>query len=85
MKVKIEINDNLHTLLNYIGSALEPISFNDLVQFSIDFECYKEFYINLEILDKLRIEKNAEVEERMRKEQQRKYADTFTFPEGKKV
>lgn len=77
MKVKIEINDNLKTLLNYVESALEPISFYDLVQFSIDFECYKEFYINMEILDKLRIEKNIEVEKRMKEQEIKKALERF--------
>lgn len=77
MKIKIEVNDNLKTLLNYVESALEPISFYDLVQFSIDFECYKEFYINMEILDKLRLEKNIEVEKRIKDQELKKQQGLF--------
>ena len=65
MRVKIEYNDNLNCLCENIRSALEPITFNELLQYAIDYKCFKELYINLNMLEILRKEKNEELKIRM--------------------
>lgn len=61
MKLKIEINDNLTSIFNYINDNQEYITFHELVQFCIDFECYKELYLNQDIIYKLLQEHNEKV------------------------
>ena len=57
-KMKVEINDNFNMIHNYILSATEPILFKDLVQYCIDYDLYKELYVNLPIFRILIEEKN---------------------------
>ena len=62
-KLRVEVNDNLRSIFNYINSAIDDISFNDILQFAIDYDCYKEFYLNLDIIFKLYEEhKNKKIE-----------------------
>lgn len=56
--MKVEVNDNFNMIHNYILSAVEPIKFNDLVQYCIDYDLYKEFYVNLPVFRVLIEEKN---------------------------
>lgn len=62
MKLKIEVNDNLTSIFNFIQDSREIITFHDLVQFCIDFECYKELYLNQDIIYKLLVERNDIIE-----------------------
>lgn len=57
-KFKIQINDNWNMIFNYINSSTEKIIWKDLVQFCIDYDCYKEFYLNINIWKILVEEKN---------------------------
>ena len=57
-KMKVEINDNFNMIHNYILSATEPILFKDLVQYCIDYDLYKELYVNLPVFRILIEEKN---------------------------
>ena len=50
MAQKIIVNDNLTNIFNYINSAKEPISYMELIQYVIDYDLYKEFYLNHEII-----------------------------------
>lgn len=65
MKLRIEVNDNLTSIFNYINDSQELISFHDLVQFCIDFECYKELYLNQDIIYKLLNEKNEKIQKKL--------------------
>lgn len=67
MGVKIEYNDNLNCLCEFIKSSLEHVKFDDLLQFAIDYASYKELYLNLNVLEILRKEKNIELEELQKK------------------
>lgn len=57
-KLKIEINDNFNMIQNYILSSLEEVTFKDLLQYCIDYDLYRELYVNIQIFELLRNEKN---------------------------
>lgn len=56
-KVRVEVNDNLANIFNFINSAVEPVTYMELIQFCIDYDLYKEFYINHAIIVRLFDEK----------------------------
>lgn len=56
--MKIEVNDNFNMIHNYIISAVDPIKFSDLLQYCIDYDLYKELYVNLPVFRVLIEEKN---------------------------
>lgn len=68
MGIKIEYNDNMNCLCEFINSSLEPVKFKDLLQFAIDYASYKELYLNLNILEILRKEKNDSFKESDKKD-----------------
>ena len=55
--MKIKVNDNLTNIFNFIESRTEPVKYHELVQFVIDYDLYKEFYMNNVIINKLFDEK----------------------------
>lgn len=55
--MKIKVNDNLTNIFNFIESRTEPIKYQELVQFVIDYDLYQEFYMNNVIVNKLFDEK----------------------------
>lgn len=57
-KMKVEVNDNFNMIHNYIISAVDPIKFSDLLQYCIDYDLYKELYVNLPVFRVLIEEKN---------------------------
>lgn len=57
-KFKIQINDNWNMIYNYINSATERVDWFELVQFCVDFDCYKEFYLNINVWKLLVEERN---------------------------
>lgn len=57
-KLKIEINDNFNMIQNYILSSLEEVTFKDLLQYCIDYDLYRELYVNIQVFELLRNEKN---------------------------
>lgn len=57
-KMKVEVNDNFNMIHNYIISAVEPVKFSELLQYCIDYDLYKEFYVNLPVFRVLIEEKN---------------------------
>ena len=61
MAQKILVNDNLTNIFNYINSAKEPISYMELIQYVIDYDLYKEFYLNHEIIKYLYEDKMHEL------------------------
>lgn len=64
-KLKIEVNDNFNMILNYINSANDLITYKELVQYCIDYELYKELFINLKIFQILIEERNEVIEKTM--------------------
>lgn len=48
--MKIKFNENLVSIINYIDTKEEFVSFRELLQWCIDMECYKELYIHFHIL-----------------------------------
>lgn len=57
-KVKIEVNDNLTSIFNYIYSYDGYINWHELIQYCIDYQLYLEFYLNFEIIKTLVNEHN---------------------------
>lgn len=57
-KLKVEINDNFNMIKNYILSSLVPVTFKDLLEYCIDYDLYKELYVNLAVFRLLLEEKN---------------------------
>lgn len=64
-KLKIEVNDNFNMILNYINSANELITYKELVQYCIDYELYKELFVNLKIFQILIEERNEVIQKTM--------------------
>lgn len=64
-KLKIEVNDNFNMILNYINSANELITYKELVQYCIDYELYKELFVNLKIFQILIEERNEVLQKTM--------------------
>ena len=44
--LKIKVNDNLNSIYNFINSKNDKISWYELIQWCIDYDCYKELYSN---------------------------------------
>lgn len=64
-KLKVEVNDNFNMILNYINSSLEIINYKELIQYCIDYDLYKELYVNIKIFEKLIEEKNEVLQKEM--------------------
>lgn len=60
--MKVKFNQKLLSIFNYIDTCENPISFDDIVSWSIDMDCYTELYVNYHIIEKLRIEHNEDVQ-----------------------
>ena len=56
--MKIKVNDNLTNIFNYIQSSKTELSFQDLIQYCLDYDLYQEFYLNQQIIYRLFDEKN---------------------------
>ena len=54
---KIKVNDNLTNIFNFIQSALKPFTFQELIQYVLDYDLYQEFYLNQQIIYRLYDEK----------------------------
>lgn len=62
MAQKIIVNDNLTNIFNFITSTKEKISYMELIQYCIDYDLYKEFYLNNQIINRLYEEKMKELD-----------------------
>lgn len=58
---KIKVNENLTNIINFIHSRTVPVTWFDLVQYCIDYDLYKELYLNHFLISKLLDEKNIEL------------------------
>ena len=63
-KLKLEINDNFNMIMNFILSANDPLSFKELLQYCLDYDLYREFYVNLSVFRILLDEKNLALREK---------------------
>lgn len=59
-KLKIQINDNFNSIYNFIITSQSVVTYKELIQFCMDYQCYQEFYINLAVWKCLIEEKNKE-------------------------
>lgn len=57
-KYKLGYTEGLNNLVTYINTSKQYVTYKDLLQYSVDFECFIDFYMNLNLLDRLIIEKN---------------------------
>lgn len=51
--MKIEVNENLTSLINYIHDSDKEVTVKELVQFAIDYKCFKELYIYWSVIQAL--------------------------------
>lgn len=61
--MKIKFNQKLLSIFNYIDTCEYPVSFSELVDWSVDMDCYKELFVNMHIIEKLRLEHNTNIEQ----------------------
>lgn len=61
--MKIEVNENVYCLLNFINDSENEVTWKELVQYAIDYKCYKELYIHQSIIEKILKEHNKSIEE----------------------
>lgn len=59
--MKIKINDNFNSLLNFIRAADHEITFYELIQFVIDYDLFKEFYPNYHLFRDILLEHNQDI------------------------
>lgn len=57
-KYKIGVTEGLTNLLTYITTNKKVVMYKDLVQYSIDYDCFIDLYMNLNLIDRLVIEHN---------------------------
>lgn len=60
-KYKIGFTEGLNNLCTFIQTSPRPITYQELMQFSIDYDCFIDFYMNLNILDRLMLERNKKL------------------------
>lgn len=51
--MRIKVNDNLIMIFQFINELVAPVGYNELIQYCIDFQLYKEFYLHNHIINKL--------------------------------
>lgn len=61
--MKIKFNQKLLSIFNYIETCENPITFEELLHWSIDMDCYKEFFVNYHLVEKLRLEHNSGIQQ----------------------
>lgn len=59
-KYKIGYTEGLNSLITYILTSEKEVSWSDLVQFSVDYQCYVDLYMNLNVVEKVLNEKNKQ-------------------------
>lgn len=62
--LKIQINDNLKAIYEYLRSYEYYVDLRDLVQFCFDYEYYKELFENFHIIYKCLEEHNIQYPDR---------------------
>ena len=60
--MKVKVNENLTSIINYIRDSEKLVTWFELVQFCIDYRMYEELYINQSIIHKLILEHNSDIQ-----------------------
>lgn len=55
------VNDNFTNILNFINSSEHEVSYVDLLQYCIDYDQYKEYYLNYPVFKDILLEHNEKV------------------------
>lgn len=58
---KIGVTEGLTNLLTYITTNNKVVMYKDLLQYSIDYDCFIDLYMNLNLIDRLLIEHNKTI------------------------
>lgn len=58
--MKIKVTENLTSIFNYIREFEGIVTYQDLVQFCLDYKMYPELYLNHMIIDHLIQEHNQD-------------------------
>ena len=61
MAQKIKVNDSLICIFNFIDTCETNIDYKELIQYVIQMESYKEFYLNYHIIRDYIIEHDAKI------------------------
>lgn len=56
--MKIKINENLTSIINYIRDYEGVVTWFELVQYCLDYRMYEELYVNQTIINRLIVEHN---------------------------
>ena len=59
--MKVEVNENLTSIINHIQDTETVIDFDELLQFCIDYRMYKELYIHLPIIKEVIKQHNQKI------------------------
>lgn len=59
--MKIKVNENLTSIINYVHDYENEIGWFHLVQYCIDYGMYKELFLNYHIINKLIEEHNHNI------------------------
>lgn len=57
-KKRVEPNDSLIHIFDYINNNPDILTWKELIQMSIDYDCYRELYLNHVIINHLLEEHN---------------------------
>lgn len=60
--MKIKVNENLTSLINYINECTNYVDWFEFVQFAIDYNMYQELYTHHFILQKLVNEHDKQIQ-----------------------
>ena len=60
-QIKIKVNQNLLSLFNYINTSETYVTWSELIQWALDYECYKELFLHHLMIDHLMIDHNNQI------------------------
>lgn len=60
-RYKIGFTEGLNNICTYIQTSDKYVFYSDVLQYSIDYDCFVDLYMNLNIIDRLIIEKNKKL------------------------
>lgn len=59
--MKIKINDNFTNILNFIRSSDHYLTYYEVIQWCIDYDEYREYYMNYHVFKDLILEHNKQI------------------------
>lgn len=57
-KYKIGYTEGLNNIVTYITTSMTFVTYKDLLQYCVDYDCFIDLYMNLNLVDRLMIERN---------------------------